>query len=382
MDNLTIYDTVAIFIHIVLRDIRNEKEIPGINFIFNQESIDFIKHVKDNYKPLNINYPELLDEDIKLLNKYDESFFNIKVTDPLKFFTMLTNICKNECKLERDYKYKSDVLYIAPIVLRRIWLRCTALDIECIEGFLERQNDFLENRELDTFNNSGELGTLLGNEAFYRIFINQTYCESSRKFDVKLENPNFPSVYHDLPSIYYDIRNEDNKKVCYIYAVQNAKDRDINKKVERSLYKLNSGCNNGIASVHPSFTASMLLFNRLLKSHNIDTVKVPLLEVLNYDYHVLLSKYTNAHFHLKWDRLIPDVLESYKEIDMELYNQTLKEYEKEKLWHEHVVGKEDFISKNKTDNLYNLFYYLDSLNYIDIDGINLDDELSIKLLNK
>ena len=126
----------------------------------------------------------------------------------------------------------------------------------------------------------------------------------------------------------------------------------------------------------------MIIFFRILNEHGIDKIKVPLLEVLNYDYHVLLSKYTDAYFHNKWDRVTSNIFESYKEIDINLYNSMVSEFESDKKWYNNTVNKEDLISKNKTENLYNLFAFLNSLDYCDIDGINLDDELSIRLLKK
>ena len=370
MKELDIYDTTSFFIDIVRKSINSEREVPGINFVFSDESIDFIKYVKDNYEVKSVNYTSISDEDIESLNSFNENFPFIKVTDPYRFFGLLTSICNNQVKLENVYGYKTDYLSKISTILRRIWLRCTSLDMLYIEDFLERQNDFIMNREFE--NNEKTDLELLGLKVSYNPLINNSYCETTRRMKLSISN-------YDLPSVYYDIRNENDEKVCYIYAIQNEKERNKDKKIERSLYKLNNGFNS---PVHPSFTASMIIFFKLLKENGIDKIKVPLLEVLNYDYHVLLSKYTDAFFHNKWDRITDNIFESYKQIDINLYNSMVSELESDKNWYQNTVNKEDLISKNKTENLYNLFVFLNELNYCNIDGINLDDELTIKLLRK
>ena len=105
MKELDIYDITSFFIDIVTKSINSEREVPGINFVFNDESINFIKYVKDNYEPKSINYTSISEEDIKSLNSFNDNFPFIKVNDPYRFFGLLTSICNNQVNLERNYGF-------------------------------------------------------------------------------------------------------------------------------------------------------------------------------------------------------------------------------------------------------------------------------------
>ena len=50
MEELSVFDVTSMFIGTVLYSINSEKEVPRINFIFNEESINFINYVKDKRK--------------------------------------------------------------------------------------------------------------------------------------------------------------------------------------------------------------------------------------------------------------------------------------------------------------------------------------------
>ena len=182
---------------------------------------------------------------------------------------------------------------------------------------------------------------------------------------------------HDLANVLYDIREENNERVCYIYAVQMPKLPQKSKKMERIIYKINSLSNDGKSNVHPNFSLSLLLFIELIKSHGIEHIKVPLYQVLSYDYHVLLSNKEKEDFDHKWTNKRFEEMERLKNskypLDKRQYESLLEEYKYEKEWYDHVVDKEDFISKAKTEGLANLFIFLESINALSINSIPLDD---------
>ena len=366
MEKMNVYDMTIIFIHDVLKAIVSEKEIPGINFVFDDKTISFIKNVKDNYD--GRYWYNITDEDIESLNKYNDSFCYIKINDAYRFFSLLADISNNQTLLEKDYGYNTNPFSKANLICRRIWLRCNPKDFEHIEDFLEKQKDFIEDRSLD----NPKEKIYLSNNISYSIDINNTFCETSRNAKISISD-------HDLPSVLYDIRDEFGEKVCYIYGVQNEKHRNVNKKIERSLYKINNGVNS---LVHPNFSNSMVIFYDLLKEKGISKIKVPLLEVLSYDYHILLSKYTKDYYSKRWNKIELENMELIKSYDMNTYNKMLNEYEDDSIWYRNSVDKEDLISKNKTENLYNLFLLLDNLGYSHINGIDIDDELNIELDKK
>ncbi len=120
----------------------------------------------------------------------------------------------------------------------------------------------------------------------------------------------------------------------------------------------------------------MLLFINLLKEHNITKIKVPILQVLSYRYHELLSEREKENFPKKWNS---DALEDLKYLSESRKKYRLKEYKHSLKWYNHIVDKQDVISKLKTENLINLFYRMTNhipdlkiRNDIDIQGDYLD----------
>ena len=349
---------IECFIMNVIPSINEESEVPGLNFIFNEEGINYINSI------------------IKYEPNYNNNFNCIKINNAEKFFSLLTDICNEQTKLENDYGYYFTATYKTPIFLRRIWLKMGIIDFECIESFLEKQLEFIKRRDFDKPKAIMPYDNYMNYKVYYKTGINNTYCESTRKILFCLGEEDC----HDLPSILYDILEEDNEKICYIYAIQNEKTKNRNKSIERSLYKINKN-HDDIALIHPNFTTSMLIFIDLLKKNDIYKIKVPLLQVLSYDYHVLLTDYTINYFKNKWTIEEIDNMNLYKLYDLKKYNSKLKEYEMDKTFYKNCVHKEELISKNKTDNLINLMNFLSELNEIEINSYDIDDTININIKN-
>ena len=107
----------------------------------------------------------------------------------------------------------------------------------------------------------------------------------------------------------------------------------------------------------------------MLKREGIYNIEVPLLEVLNYDYHAITGKRTKEMFERQW-RDITDL----EECEME-------QYELDKELYEKFVDKEDFISKNKVEGLVDLFYRVKE-QFDDIEIIPDDFKLNVKIKSK
>ena len=374
MDNsLNIKEVIQMFLHVTLPSIKSESEVPGINLIFNKEGINLLEDVKNNPYIKN-NYTPIIDNnDIYELNKINPKFLSIKVNNPYLFFALMRDICYYQALLENYYGYKSLAYKKINLILKRIWLRAGILDLENIEMFLQKQLDFIKDY---TFENSNLLNyTFMNYDVIANTLINNTYCETSRKLKITLESN---EISHQLPSVLYDIRCENDEEVCYIYAIQNEYNRNINKKIERNLYKLNSS-SGGKGVVHPNFVSSLLIFIDILNNNEINHIKVPLYQVLSYDYHVLLTKFTIDNFNRKWNSYELDNIELYKYYVINKYNNLMKEYEHDKIWYSNTVNKEELISKNKTENLSNLILHLEKENVLNINYIQDDDTMDISL---
>lgn len=394
IDFVTKREIIELFVNRAIFEIQNTREIPKINFIFDKQGLLLIESVKKKpFKKEGYYIPDISNEDYELLlsqNKIEDDAYNIVVHDANKFFTLLTEIINEQVKLEYRYYKFNNARFKALLLLRRIWLRMSNADFYNIESFLELQRDFIKNREFDTYEHDKKLINFLGNDIYYSISPQETYYETSRVARFYVYDS---KERHDLANILFDIREENGEKVCYIYAIQKPKMSKRSKRLERNLYKINSLCPNGISNVHPNFSVSLLLFVNLLKSHEINHIKVPMYQSMSYDYHILLSKNTKESFDKKWSKEKLDEMSRMRDSDYRFERLEFKdltgELEQDKEWYNRVVDKEDFISKAKTEGLLNTFLFLESINEITINDlplndmtyldVNLDNERALKL---
>lgn len=218
-------------------------------------------------------------------------------------------------------------------------------DFKDINSFLKKELDFLNDNTLDKYNNR-EIDTYEGYKVTSLINANETWDETSKSIYFILGDKDSS---HMVSHINYAIREEDNEKVCYIYAVQSDLVKTTNKKIERKLYKLNKGVK--IQDVHPNQLFPLIELINLLKLEGITTVKVPTNQELNYEYHEILSRREEERFQLRWPKsLINKIL---------LSNSQETEYQRklyllDKTFYEHIVGKSSKIRELKTTKLFAL----------------------------
>lgn len=169
--------------------------------------------------------------------------------------------------------------------------------------------------------------------------------------DIRMETPNVFKVVikkednsYELPSISYGIYNGE----CYIYAIQNKQDSNLNeyqKKIKRSIYKMNSGIEQyndyeleNIGDVSPSTLISLSIFFDILNKSNIDKIRVISLLPVRYN-----SK------ELAFEKKYADKIASKKYSDEEL-KRLLLDYKLENLR----------IQKNLSEKLIRNFRRLES----------------------
>ena len=380
-NSITFDEIVEIFINFTIGQIQTESEIPRVDFKFDKKGLDVINEVKNRINNSD-NYLKIKDENINKLNDRDDNCILIKVHDAYAFFSLLKDLVNASLSMGEFYHIDSIPRSRALSLLRRIWLRMDVNDIDNIESFLFNQLMFLKDKTLDSINPIN-IGKYLDYDVFYKTeFINNLY-ESNKKALFRLNNIN---ASHDLSAVLYDIKSENDELVCYISAVQKQSNSIRNKKIERSLYQINSLSPDHKSEVHPNMSVSMVLFLDILRKNNINHIKVPLYQVLSYDFHVLLSKYAKRDFEKNWDNNMMSYLEFLKSIKyMSEYENLMKKYNQEKSWVERLDGKEDNISHQKTDNLANLFLFLERIGECKINSLPLDDTLYLDIdisLNK
>jgi len=356
-------ETVELFINTIIYDIVNEVEIPRINFIFNENAYDlFYEVMKKPFKLKKGWTPDIKEEDIFFLkNIIDYNYPSIFIKDHIKFFSLLTNITNNLIKSYNKHNQNKISRSLLMNIMRRIWLRMGVDDFNNVEMFLEKQLEFVKTDFFEEYNfNVNKTHTI---DTFHnykvKIFnsLNNTWDESNKCISFLITNN---EENHELPNIYYDIIN----KTCYIYAVQNSRNAHKSLIINKMIYKEYRG------SCQPNKVYALKLFIKLLKEKEIKNIKIPTLQVLNYHYHELLSIKEKENFPEKWN----------KEIE-KLTNEELYYYYIDKNWYNHIVDKEDKISKLKTEDFINLIYKIideDNDLYLTND-IDISDTLDIKI---
>lgn len=369
-DNIVeLKETVERFLIDTLPYIRGNYEVPQFNMVFPKEVFSLFEDItkssseqKTTWKPYL--YQESINQ-LKQMSQFNNELPTIIVHNSSLFFKYLTDITNSLVALYQKYHIDSSTRELHIQVLRRIWLRMGPDDFNQVEIFLERQLTFLQNNILDNYQKETTIGNYCGYDVKAAVRLNETYDESTRCMQLKVYDKE--NNYHSLANIYYDISNDGTQNICYIYAIQNDRKRNKIPKVERCLYKINKGVLDeetkeyldyknqlnpyypeNISDVQPNQIVSLIYFLKILNQNNISKIKVPILQVLSYDYHIILSNQMKIDFPKTWT---PEAIEDLKTATGDRKQWLEETYLYDKEWYEHIVDKEDLISKNKSETL-------------------------------
>ncbi len=379
-ETLHFKESVELFLQRTINDLHNNEEIPSLNLIFHEDAFKLFEYVKkhpftkEGYVTPNIKETDILKA--TTMHNNNPSSITINISNATKFFELLTAITNAWYDLKNKYwgSLSTRALFIQSI--KRIFLRMSPSDINNIEEFLQRELDFIKDNTFEEYIKKNiEVGEYEGYKLHTSLEENPSWCETTSKMTFFLKGNN--DDFHTLPSIYFGIREEYGKKVCYIYAIQNERFRRIDKKIQRKLYKLNSGIEN--PDVNPASILVLKTFIDMLKSKGIEDIKVPCLQVLSYRYHEILSEKTKRDFEKNYS---PERLEFINNLLPYERDRKLEEYEWQKVWYQHVVDKQDFISETKTEGLFKIFRRV-SEQFSTIELLNTpfieDENLNIKI---
>ena len=348
--------------------------IPKLKFIFNDDLYPILEDVKNNpFFMKNVRTSNIRDENIDYIkknNKLDDDIFVIYVNDSFLFFEKLAKLVNVYLEYkEKHFSNQSGRYIMINYLGDALWLKLLPSDFSNIYSFLDREISFLEDETFSKYDpiiNGYTYDNIV--DYYYDNMIVAKKCENSLWFET-VNNMSFDLVnkkngtIYNLPSIHYGI---DNNK-CYIYGIQRINSVNTDKKIERSLYKLNKDVMTPVN--HPSFVLALKTFIDMLFKERITDIEVPLLEVLNYDYHEIISNRTKEMFERQW-----------KDIS-DLDEAEIEEYEIDKEMYAKFVDKEDMISKNKVENLASLFYRIKE----QFDNIEItpdDFKLNVKIKEK
>ncbi len=369
-EKLTFKESVELFLQRTITDLHSNEEIPALNLIFHDDAFKLFEYIK-KHPTTKEGYliPAIKEHDIlKATVMHNNNPYNpvIEIKNATLFFELLQSI--TNAWLEQKNKYWGSTSARSTFIsdIKRLFLRMSPKDLDNIEEFLQLQLDFLKSNILDEYiKKNVKVGEFSGYNLYSSKEENASWCETSDKmtFYLKGENDDF----HTLPSIYFGTRLEEGEIVCYIYAIQNERHRRIDKKIQRKLYKLNSGIEN--PDVNPASILSLKTFIGILKSHGITKIKVPRLQVLSYRYHELLSEHTKQDFQRRYSE---ERLEYINNLLPYERDRELEEYEWQKTWYSRVVDKQDFIHETKTTGLLKIFKRVLS-QYSNLEIVNLDN---------
>lgn len=390
------------FVFVIIRRLPAEGKytgIPNIRFVFNQQTITYLEKMmqtnfqdgrycintnlventeyleNDEFEEVihslrqnNIDYQKYLTSE--RVPKEKEIFLPIR--DAFSFFQLLTDIV-NDLRKEFGFNREEE-----DNLLSSLWLRMGPRDLQNIQGFLKRELSFLKHhleKDVDCFDTNIISSD---DQIYYQIQRNGMGFETNLNIVFYLVHGN---EYYYFPMIHYGISEEDGQRVCYIYAIQDSKKLVKSDIIERKLQSIKKNWRNKY--VKPTFVLSLSFFITLLKENKIDKIKVPLLQVLNYDYHCNLSKIMEESFMVKYPSMKQNIIERC--LKENLSSPILSEYQEEKERMLHFVHQEDLISKNKTERLIETFLVLeDKENNLERlnDPFIEDEYLNIKIKRK
>lgn len=248
-----------------------------------------------------------------------------------------------------------------------MWLRMGPNDISNVIAFLERQLEFIENADFfpeyfTRFDTRDDIDVYYANEN------NETWFETNKclsfylsgRVDDRFYDGSLPYDFlYKLPSIHYGLAREDGELTCYIYGIQNLPNNNetvFSKFTEETQTKI-KGMRKPFRNsyVSPYFVIALKYFLELLEQKGITTIKVPFLQVFNYDYHVELSDESKMVYdsYSDEDRKYFD-----KQIANGVYDDLVGEYEDAKIFYNRFADKQDMISRNKVDRFLRIFMVL------------------------
>lgn len=350
-DNKISYkELVELFLNDTIPEIASEDEVPKLNIIFEEEAYEYFRYVMENpYTEDGWIIPNLEKENIQKLRflNDDESCPTAIIRDYQMFFYYLMEIVNQQLRLYEIYGERRSARNHCKCYMKRFWLRMGLEDFTNVEQFLERELTFIQNNNFEYLRLEKKITEFYGNDVYLCSRLGTTFDESTRQMAFWIQTQD--KKKHDLPYIHYGITEENGKKVCYIFGVQNKFLRERIPKVERTLYKLNEVIEE--ENVHPSRVLVLQLFLSLLRKNNITHIKVPLLQGLNYRYHEIYSQNIKERY-TKWDK---NRIEEFQCLRGFHLKREINDYENDQIDYIRFVDKQDMISKLKTENLINLF---------------------------
>ena len=373
--NITKKEIIECFVSTLYGELLSGKSMDKLKFIFNDDGYKLFEQIKNNPTENGKKYNTIItDYSINYMkNNTVESEININISDANLFFDKLTELIDLYGNLNNKYLGMSNKRTLFMNYCKdALWLKMTPYDFLNIYNFLDLQINFIKNDYLfddllairEGFSKDNMVDKYMDYDIVASKWNNTIWFETMTYMKLEIIDIK-ENLSYTLPYIHYGIDNN----TCYIYGLQQKNKDKQSKKIERALYKLNKGIENPLN--HPSFVLALHTFINMLREKGITNIKVPLLEVLSYSYHKQIGDVSKDIFERRWTNIDVNNLD-----EDEKYS-----YEIDKQEYDNFAGKEDFISKAKTNNLVNLFLRVEE----QFDDIDIDVEeynLNVKIKEK
>ena len=326
------------------------------------EAIDFIKSTYNKslkwYSLSTIVFMEKFLDDvlagIEKAQNNDTDYPVMEISNYKLFFENLRKVYEKEIDLY--YKRKQDFLlfssYDRENLFTEIWLRCTPEDFKHPEEFLERNAQMMSDNTFEEYDEQQRIGKISifdNNILNVKNGVARTWDEAPREmiFRIFSRNSRGHLGLFEFPVIRYGIIEQNNEKVCLIGSIQNKASEDYSTpNIKEIVDQTRKVVNRGVPGeekkeIEPKKIIALSMFINLLHQKGITKIQVPSMYVLDYPYHEKRVQYAIDYFNKRWP-------ENKQKENPEQYLQEKEVIEK-------LNGREDFISKTKTENFVRLF---------------------------
>lgn len=269
----------------------------------------------------NMNWPFSFNTMINGKRRYYNK--NNNITLVIKNLDEFKEKIKEYLNLEIDCKRKTMRIYNGVVSDKIKWYIVNLFANMTTEDFLnpiayiDKYMAFLRDKTFDYLDDgiTVKLPKVKESELEIKREQNSTSMETPYKITLTLKKNGDEFTTFKLPSIYYAVREENNKKVCYIYSVMNKDNKKLTesemkfqKQINRLLYKLNDGVvdsqeyydykegeseyypEGNISDITNSFLFSLNIFMSLLQKEGIEQVKVVSYLPVRYNSRVLAAE--------------------------------------------------------------------------------------------
>ena len=373
ISEVTIYFCSSLLPHFM----RNTPHFDYLNLYFDFVEPEAKEKIKEVYKKYSIK--ETKDDYrtfCRMLNRpYSSKAKTITVKDYKEFFELLTRLYQLEIEKYMAHEKASYGMNRMKNFFKDVWLRASNLDFQDINGFLKKQIDMYETDIFPEYEDEYYLGKYNDKRGILLSCHNKISkpwdeCPYEMVFGLHPEslledwNGYFTRfANYELPKVRYGIYEENGEKICRIGSIQKdiyneTPDDKIAKDAKRMRYRLNND-----EGIEPNKMISLFLFINLLKTKGITKIEIPAMYPLDYDYHVMRSKFLAHDLYENWTlfriECDPAKFEETKNYFLENYKQEYK------------------ISKIKTEDLINVGLktcsYIDTASVLDLDNRILID---------